>query len=335
MSTGKPFRILSLDGGGIRGVYSASVLAELEKRTGKACCNHFDLIIGTSTGGILAIALASGIPAAEILDFYKKYGCSIFPGMGVGRIALSIRRVWRPKYSSEPLQQALTSVLGRKTFRETHCRLAVTAYSTKRNDLQLFKNFTPSDPHHHLDLSSVGVAMATSAAPTYFRAFTFHSGHSELDQPYLDGGVCANCPVLVGVVEAISNVSIDVHDIRVLSVGTLYDDFRVGISRQRGGFGQWNTGAVDLLMHGQQAGAVTTAEALLRDRMVRVTQETADAVGLDDVGRISDLESWGKRDLFVPRGHLSEKPIDGIERRLRFFDDEAHYPFRPPQSKAA
>jgi patatin-like phospholipase/acyl hydrolase len=338
----KPFRILSLDGGGIRGVYAASALAEIENTQNISdIWNYFDLMIGTSTGGIIAIALASGITATDILSFYIKSGSKIFPHTGVGRRAWrSVASVFRPKHSWEPLEQELGSILQNKTLRDTYCRVGLTAYSTERNDLQLFKNYTPGDKYHHLDLSCVSVAMASSAAPTYFRAYTFSTAYPELNQglrrcsslpsgAYLDGGVCANCPIVIGVVEAFSTLPVAVQDIQVLSVGTLYHNFRVSSERQRGGLGQWNIGAIDLLMHGQQACAVTTAEALLGDRMIRVTQETLENIPLDDVTRISDLACRGRSDLLVPRGARCEAPMDGI-RRLGFFSHRSHWPFRPP-----
>src|ERR1700739_4025534 len=73
------FRILALAGGGIRGAFTASVLAELEKQTGTRCAERFDLITGTSTGGLLAIALAMGHPAQELCDLYRRNGKKIFP----------------------------------------------------------------------------------------------------------------------------------------------------------------------------------------------------------------------------------------------------------------
>jgi patatin-like phospholipase/acyl hydrolase len=83
------FRILALDGGGIKGTFSAAVLAEWEKETGLRVADHFDLIAGTSTGGILAIGLGLGLSAEELLEFYKKRGALIFPVVGLHR------RLWR------------------------------------------------------------------------------------------------------------------------------------------------------------------------------------------------------------------------------------------------
>jgi patatin-like phospholipase/acyl hydrolase len=82
MATGsKRFRILSLDGGGIKGAFTAAVLAEWEKQMRLVIADHFDLIAGTSTGGIIALALGLGLRVAEILDFYQKEGPKIFPNI--------------------------------------------------------------------------------------------------------------------------------------------------------------------------------------------------------------------------------------------------------------
>ena len=77
----RPFRILSIDGGGIRGVYPATFLAGLEQRYlgGESVARYFDLIAGTSTGGILAVGLGAGITAVELRDLYVDRGCEIFP----------------------------------------------------------------------------------------------------------------------------------------------------------------------------------------------------------------------------------------------------------------
>jgi uncharacterized protein len=95
----KRFRILSLDGGGIKGVFSAAVLAEWEKRTQLKIADHFDLIAGTSTGGIIALALGLGLQAEEILRFYKEQGPKIFPNITPQeKLSLNIRHLWEPKY---------------------------------------------------------------------------------------------------------------------------------------------------------------------------------------------------------------------------------------------
>jgi Patatin-like phospholipase len=94
----REFRILSIDGGGIRGIFPAAVLAGLEERFlgGNSVAGYFDLIAGTSTGGILALGLGAGLTAAELLELYVERGCEIFPPLGTGLIG-RLRRRWRAR----------------------------------------------------------------------------------------------------------------------------------------------------------------------------------------------------------------------------------------------
>src|SRR5205809_814186 len=111
------FRILSLDGGGIKGTFSAAALAALEEATGKRCVEHFDLITGTSTGGIIAIGLGLELSAREIVEFYEEHGPDIFPQMSlVQRAHGGLRQVlWEPKLSGDVLSQKLTLLtIGRR-----------------------------------------------------------------------------------------------------------------------------------------------------------------------------------------------------------------------------
>jgi len=124
------FRILSLDGGGIKGTFTAAVLAELEQMTGKRIADHFDLITGTSTGGLIAIALGLGIPAKEILKFYEDKGPAIFPMVGLhGRVKHSLSWWFGPKFSATDLRNAIGSVLGNRKLGESKCRLVIPSFN--------------------------------------------------------------------------------------------------------------------------------------------------------------------------------------------------------------
>src|SRR4051794_12467303 len=108
-----PFRILSLDGGGIMGAFAASALATFERATGRRVVEHFDLIAGTSTGGIIAIGLAMGTPAAEITRFFETEGPKIFPKRsGINRWLGRARDIVQPRYSSSALGEAIRGVVG-------------------------------------------------------------------------------------------------------------------------------------------------------------------------------------------------------------------------------
>jgi uncharacterized protein len=106
-------QILSLDGGGIKGLFSAAMLAAFEEDTGSKITDHFDLLAGTSTGGIIALALAHGLRPKEIVDFYEKWGAEIFKRVWAWT---GIKSLFRAKYSQEPLRKALMEVFGDTTL---------------------------------------------------------------------------------------------------------------------------------------------------------------------------------------------------------------------------
>ena len=110
------FRILSLDGGGIKGAFTASVLTAIEEEIGQRIGDYFDLIAGTSTGGILALGLGFRIPAETIRDFYKEMGPLIFPATGRLGVQGFLRQLFGPKHSDAKLRAAFEKVLGGRKF---------------------------------------------------------------------------------------------------------------------------------------------------------------------------------------------------------------------------
>src|SRR5216117_477496 len=115
-------RILSIDGGGIKGVFPGSFLTTLEESLGQPIAKFFDLIVGTSTGGIIALGLGLGLSAKEILSFYEEHGPSIFRG---SRVTRALRQVGISKYSSDALRAALKTVFGERKLGESSTRLVV------------------------------------------------------------------------------------------------------------------------------------------------------------------------------------------------------------------
>jgi len=110
------FRILSIDGGGIKGVFPAAFLAELENSLSDPIYRYFDLIAGTSTGGIIALGLGLGLTAAEITTFYENYGTYIFPAPALSAPKRLLRQLLSSKYSAQPLQIALDAVFKDSTL---------------------------------------------------------------------------------------------------------------------------------------------------------------------------------------------------------------------------
>ena len=156
-------RILSIDGGGIKGVFPASFLAEVEDAIGDKVARYFDLIVGTSTGGIIALGLGLGMSAREILGFYEKAGPTIFGGR---RTWLSLKHWGWAKYSAEPLRTAVESTFGTKRLGDSITRLVIPSFNLTTGEVHVFK--TCHHPKFERDylVRAVDVALATSAAPT-------------------------------------------------------------------------------------------------------------------------------------------------------------------------
>ena len=144
-------RILSIDGGGIKGVVPAAFLAHVEATTGKRIVDHFDLISGTSTGGIIALGLGLGLSASDILDLYIRKGPEIFyqergaaslwqrmRGTVIGHL-LKAKRAVMPKYAPDRLRDALASVFQERALGESRTRLVIPAYHSLRREVYVFK----------------------------------------------------------------------------------------------------------------------------------------------------------------------------------------------------
>lgn len=295
----KRFRMLSLDGGGIKGAFTAAVLAEWEKSTGRVIVDHFDLITGTSTGGIIALGLALGIPAEQILRFYKEQGPKIFPNITAQqKLSLNIRHLWEPKYSAGPLRQALQGVFGDKRLKDAKCRLMIPAYDVVAGRVYLFKTRHDRRFIFDEDALAVEVALATAAAPTFFEQAKV-SAHS--DAIYVDGGVWANCPALAAVTEAVSFLGVPLESIDLLRVGTLSEpasfvhDAREGWFRNRPGLIEWAPQLVGLMFRGQMEASWATANLLTGGRSVYVDATVEPEIySLDAVDQIDRMVILGR-----------------------------------------
>lgn len=296
------FRILALDGGGIKGTFTAAVLATLEEAAGCRIAEHFDLIAGTSTGGILALGLGMGLPAASILRFYEDRGPTVFPmtslrdpQTGLGDVMWNAaRRLWAPGYDASVLATELEAAFAAapgKVLGDSVCRLVIPAVHARTGSVHAFCTNHHADLTRQAGLAATAVALATAAAPTYFRAATVDDG------AYLDGGLWANNPTLAAVAEAVSRLNVPLSRIDILSVGTTSEPYAGGALNA--GFIGWLRGGriINLLMHAQEQGIIRLAHGLAgRPRMLRIDQMLVPGeVSLDNVDRIPDLKDYGKR----------------------------------------
>lgn len=254
-------QILSLDGGGIKGLFSAAVLAKLEDDLHVTITDHFDLIVGTSTGGIIALALGLGIKPREIVQFYVEKGPKIFKSpLGINRI----RHWFQHKFSQTPLRASLQECFGDKRLADSKKRLVIPSYNLGEDDVYLFKT-----PHHErlkrdFKTPMWKVALATSAAPTFFPTF------KDVDSIRLiDGGVWANNPSMVGIVEAVSMLGTPLQAISIFSLGTSDAVVQRQGRLNWGGKILWVNSAVDVIMRGQSLGVHKQALHLLGEEKVK------------------------------------------------------------------
>ena len=282
-----PKRVLSIDGGGIKGVFPASFLASVEERIDGNVADYFDLIVGTSTGGIIALGLGLGYSAKDILDFYKNQGSSIFEERG---FFPWVRSCFSPKYEQTALRQALEAKFGERRLGESAKRLIIPSLDLDTGKVYIHKTA------HHVRFGKdykervVDVALSTSAAPTYFPAHRMPSG-----SPLIDGGMWANNPTGLAVVEAIGILKWDPASIKVLSLGCTTEPVQTGGNAIAKGLGYWALRAIDLTMHAQSSASMGTAAVLTsHEQIKRVSPSVAPKkYRLDNYRVIASLEGLG------------------------------------------
>lgn len=275
----KEFRILSLDGGGVRGLFTAGVLAEWEMRTNEPIWKYFDYIAGTSTGGIIALGMGKGLRAREIQGTYAANGEKIFGQRGLWSRGWRWVQGWyRSRHNNVGLEETLGSVLEKTMFGESRRRLAIQA--TEGTYMQPWVYKTPHHPDFKKDWerTMVEVAMATSAAPTQFEAV------SQGGYMMLDGGIAANDPVLVGVVDALSCYEIERRQVEVLSIGCQTRRANAHETLEKAGRIQWMRRAVEVANQILSIQSQGQAGLLIgKDHLIRINpSEENRAIEMDD-----------------------------------------------------
>jgi len=217
-------KILSIDGGGIKGLYSAAFLAGLESRFETKICNNFDLIAGTSTGGILALALAAQIPSSKIVEFYKNWGPKIFPPKF--KVIRFLKSFVVSKYKTTVLEEALKDVfkdikLGDILYNNNSVSLCIPCINAITGKPWVFK--TAHDPNllRDKDYYLWEVALSTASAPIYFPVAKIKIPDSSAVNLFVDGGLWANNPTLVALTEALTYGKNKIDDIHILSLGNI------------------------------------------------------------------------------------------------------------------
>jgi uncharacterized protein len=284
MNDNSPFRILCIDGGGVRGIFPAHFLALLENTLEAPLSTIFDLLVGTSTGAIIAAGLATGQHAATIADMYTYRSAHIF-----ARQKLSIRGLLRSKYRPEPLRQVLTDIFGERTMALVPAKLILPATDVSNGNVFVIKSAYDNEFVRDGDIRLVDAVMASCAAPGYFDPVRV--------KEYLlaDGGLWSNNPSLLAHVEAVSRLRVPTDDIRILSVGTGTGQQFYDIGHLRHDWGLlrgWRAlQLIELIFNLQTRAASNAAQLLLSEQYKRVSFQGSGSLPLDDVRKIPELKA--------------------------------------------
>ena len=253
----KKFKILSIDGGGIRGVLPCQILADAERdlaeREGAPVrlVDYFDMICGTSIGGLMAIGLSLGMPASEMSQFFEDHGEDIFPAS---------RRSWPRKFinlllGSSFYDRTLLKKLLRQKYNaysadqdarlgDAMTRLIIPAYNAEKGVIYNFRTAHAEHLVRDYQVPAVDVALSTAAAPIFFRPYSFSYVNKGTDEccvfrNMIDGGLVANNPAFIGLLEAVTHLQVPLESISLLSLGTGSLKFTTDIQPEKMGSKFW------------------------------------------------------------------------------------------------
>jgi len=287
------YTILALDGGGVRGVFSARVLERLDALVPGGILSKVDLFAGTSTGALLAATLARGMPPGAIVNLYQDKGPKIFAARGLLDSITHLDEVWRANFDNTGLKAALEEIFGTDRLSDLPVRILIPTFDLDNLDPEslttatrryIYRSWKPKILHNFPGddsdggVSIVDALLRTSAAPTYFPS---HQG-------YVDGGVVANNPSMCAVAKAVRQ-GVPLADIRLISVGTGFNPHYVEGERLDWGYRQWVPNLISMLFDGMVGVPSYQCEQLLGTRYVRVDTAYREVIGLDAVDRIPDL----------------------------------------------
>ncbi|HPL15908.1 MAG TPA: CBASS cGAMP-activated phospholipase [Spirochaetota bacterium] len=285
MKKNKSFLILSIDGGGIRGIYPAYILKRIQDEYKISFNSHFDLIIGTSTGSIIAALLAVGISAVEITKFYENEGYKIFK-----KAKRSFMGFYKSKYDNLFFKSLLSEKLGNLTLGDiTKTKLLIPSTDISNGTIHVLKSSYSKDFVRDNKVLLSEAILASCSAPLYFNP-------SFIDVYLLaDGGLWANNPSLVGYTEAITRLNINPVNVKVFSIGTgigkkYYDPAKINM---KWGFlnGWHGSKLIDMILNLQSINVDNTLELILKNKYYRINFEENSELTLDDISIIPTLKS--------------------------------------------
>ncbi len=290
MKSNHNFYILSIDGGGIRGVFAAHILKRIQEELNIKFYEKFDLIAGTSTGSIIAAALAIDYPIEKIVNLYLDEGQKIFEHNYSSFFNFfNWKGFFKSKYKSRYLKSKLADVFGETTLSQTKTNLLIPATDISNGNVFVFKSNYDKEFVRDINTPISSAVLSSCSAPTYFKP-------NQLKEYLLaDGGLWSNNPSLVALTEAMGR-RFNVHKecIRILSIGTggskkYYD---VADHKRQWGLSQWGLGLLETIMNLQSVNVVNIVNFILEGKgVLRINFEAHEKVSLDDLKSVNSLVS--------------------------------------------
>ncbi len=289
-------RIISIDGGGIRGVVPTIVLQRLAAEPGLDLLDRVDLVAGTSTGGLVALALAAGIDLAQLRALYVDRGAAVFADSVLDDIA-DVGKVLGADYDIANLRFELRHVFADRTLAELTKRVVIPAFDLDNED-PTARSWKPKIFHNFPGPDSDGVQLAykvgtyTSAAPTYFQT----------EDGYIDGGVFAANPSMCALAQVLDarvppDERAELSEVRLLSLGTGRSLVHVEGDSLDWGYVQWVRPLLGLLLDGVSGIAHYQCTQMLGERYFRLapTFPGGTEIAMDDVDQIPYLVEFAEQ----------------------------------------
>ncbi len=286
---GEVFKILAIDGGGIRGIFAAQILKRIKDELKIEFHKEFNLIAGTSTGSIIAGGLAIDYPIESLVDLYRDEGGKIFQRNYSDRLNWwNWKALLASKYNNTYLEEILGRVFKELTLSQTKAKLIIPATDISNGNVFVFKSNYDSNFVRDKDIRLADAILASCSAPTFFNP------HRVKEYLLADGGLWANNPSLVALTEAMGRrFKIPKEDVRILSIGTGTNKkyYNPKDYNKNWGLGRWGVGLVSTIMNLQSTNVDNIVRFILCDseRFVRLNYETGCDAALDDVIAVDNL----------------------------------------------
>lgn len=281
-----PYRIISFDGGGVRGAYSARLIARLAQAV-PGFIDRSDLLAGTSTGGIIALGLAAGLTSNDLTVLYRDKAKKIFDRSFTRDLAV-LHGLRGADYSNKGLLAELTGIFGGKRLKDLHKRVLIPSFQLDNGDpdasrrqwkSKFFHNFPGPDSDG--EELAVEVAMRTSAAPVYFPS----------RGEFIDGGVVANDPSMAALCQSLNQNGAQqaLTDVRLFSLGTGRNAVFIQGRDLDWGLAEWARPLVNLMIDGVMGVAEYQCATLLGDHYCRLQPLLPKPIALDDAAVTNEL----------------------------------------------